>query len=257
MSETAIQTTEGKAPITLGDRGVSLDSFEALWRFSTAVQKSGLAPSSLKSAEAIMVAIQMGLEVGLTPMAALQNIAVVNGRPTLWGDAMLGICRGTGQMDEFDEWFEQGGERLPRNPVEFSDDVIAVCRVKRVGFSAQEVGFSVADAKKAKLWGKAGPWTDYPSRMLKYRARAFVLRDTFGDALRGLHAAEEVEEQSVAKVSSPKSFLEDKSPAPAEEKEGGDSEPPVQEAEVQVEEGNPQAETPAGESEETPDFLNA
>jgi hypothetical protein len=54
--------------------------------------------------------------------------------------------------------------------------------------------FSVADAKRAKLWFKAGPWTTYPDRMLQMRARGFAIRDTFPDALRGVIIAEEAQD---------------------------------------------------------------
>lgn len=181
-------------------RGVSIDSMDSLFRFSEAVFQSGLAPTSLKNAQAIMIAIEMGLEVGLPPMAALQNIAVVNGRPTIWGDAQLGIVRSTGELEEFSEWYEIKGQKSNRNPTEFSEDVTSVCRVKRFGFDAQECAFSVADAKRAGLWGKSGPWTQYPARMLRYRSRSFALRDSFGDALRGLLTKEEAEDLPVIDV---------------------------------------------------------
>lgn len=191
MNEQKAVTTS-KAALPMTARGVSIDSMESLFRFSDAVFQSGLAPTSLKNSQAIMIAIEMGLEVGLPPMAALQNIAVVNGRPTIWGDAQLGIVRSTGELEEFSEWYEVAGAKTSRNPTQFSDDVTAVCRVKRIGFDAMECAFSVADAKRANLWGKAGPWTQYPARMLRYRARSFALRDNFGDALRGLLTTEEV-----------------------------------------------------------------
>ena len=128
------------------------------------VSKSGLAPKGISTPEAICVAIQMGLEVGLPPLASLQNIAVINGRPALWGDAVLGVCRATGDVEEFDEWFEQGGQRLPRNPTKYTDDTVAVCRVRRRGDKqAKEVGFSVLDAKRADLWDerqKVERWKD-------------------------------------------------------------------------------------------------
>ena len=49
----------------------------------------------------------------------------------------------------------------------------------------------MADAKRAGLAGKSGPWTQYPRRMLQMRARGFALRDAFPDLLRGLVTAEE------------------------------------------------------------------
>lgn len=179
------------AAVAIGSRGLVLSDLESLWRFSGYVSASGLAPKGLQSREAIFVAIQLGLEVGMTPMAALQNIAPINGRPSIWGDAQLGIVRSTGELEAFEEWFEQGGKRLPRNPTTFPDDTIAVCRVKRKGYPPAETGFSVQDAKTAGLWGKDGPWRQYPFRMLKARARSFALRDQFGDALRGMMSAEE------------------------------------------------------------------
>jgi hypothetical protein len=51
--------------------------------------------------------------------------------------------------------------------------------------------FSQDDAKTAGLWGKQGPWSQYPKRMLQLRARGFALRDAFPDALRGIHSADE------------------------------------------------------------------
>src|SRR6185295_12780043 len=51
-----------------------------------------------------------------------------------------------------------------------------------------------ADAKTANLWGKAGPWTQYPKRMLQMRARGFGCRDCFPDLLRGIIIKEEAED---------------------------------------------------------------
>lgn len=188
---------EGKitrAPVAFGTRGIVISQYDDLVRFAETVSKSGLAPKGMESAQSIFVAVQMGLEVGLSPMAALQNIAVVNGRPTIWGDAQLAVCRGTGEMDAFEEWFEVGGQRTTRNPSDYKDDTAAVCRVKRRDGQEVESAFSVADAKRANLWGKAGPWSQYPFRMLRNRARSFALRDTFGDALKGFRSTEEAQD---------------------------------------------------------------
>ena len=50
------------------------------------------------------------------------------------------------------------------------------------------------DAKRAGLYGKQGPWQQYPKRMLQMRARAWALRDVFPDVLRGVHVAEEAQD---------------------------------------------------------------
>lgn len=224
MSEqtTAVIPTPPKAPVGVGARGIEIKSLDELWRVANYIAASGLAPKGIDKPEAILIAVQMGMEVGLSPMASLQNIAVVNGRPTLWGDAQLAVVRGTGELEAFDEWFEVAGKRVPRNPQNFTDDVTAVCSVKRSGYPSKEFGFSVADAKRAGLWAKQGPWSQYPARMLKYRARAFVLRDEFGDALRGLKTAEEIHDEKPAVVTGPVETITvgeaaPQAPAPAQE----------------------------------------
>jgi hypothetical protein len=167
--------------------------FDGAWRIANAVVKAGMAPKGLDTAEKAMVAIMHGMEVGMTPMAALQSIAVVNGRPTIWGDGALGLVQGSGLMESHKEWFEGTGDTRK-----------AICTVKRKGDPEIKTGeFSVADARKAGLWGKSGPWSQYPDRMLKMRARGFALRDGFSDVLRGLGIAEEVQDTPMRDVTPP------------------------------------------------------
>ena len=177
------KTAAIKAPINFGEQGVQLASLEDAFRFANAVAASGFAPRGMEKPEAILVAIQLGAELGLTPMSALQNIAVINGRPAIYGDAALALVRSSGLLEVFRE--EEIGEAG-------KDTQGVKITAKRKGFDEASETFTVADAKLAKLWGKAGPWSDYPKRMLKFRARGFILRDLFGDVLKGLRTMEEV-----------------------------------------------------------------
>jgi hypothetical protein len=177
------KTAAIKAPINFGEQGVQLASLEDAFRFANAVAASGFAPRGMEKPEAILVAIQLGAELGLTPMSALQNIAVINGRPAIYGDAALALVRSSGLLEVFRE--EEIGEAG-------KDTQGVKVTAKRKGFDEASETFTVADAKLSKLWGKAGPWSDYPKRMLKFRARGFILRDLFGDVLKGLRTMEEV-----------------------------------------------------------------
>lgn len=174
-----VTTPEKRAPIVMNERGIQLSSFEELWRFSSAVHESRLAPKSFDSPASIMVAIQMGLEIGLAPMQALQSIAVINGRPSVWGDAALALCVAAPGFVDIQETVTDG---------------VATCTVKRAGRTDVVRTFSMEDAKRAQLTEKPGPWKQYPNRMLQMRARAFALRDAFPDALRGVSFREEVED---------------------------------------------------------------
>lgn len=156
--------------------------FESAYRLATVVSKSGMAPKSLDTVEKCTVAIMHGLELGLTPMAALQSIAVVNGMPTIFGDGMLALVRASGLMEDLIETVESDA----------NGPTVAVCKVKRRDQSSWVVhAFTRAEAMKAGLWKKQGPWMQYPQRMMQMRARSWALRDAFADVLRGLTSAEE------------------------------------------------------------------
>ncbi len=178
---TELATTQKREPILATSRGVQLSSMEDMYRFATCVVNSGLAPKGFTTPEAVVVAVQRGSELGMSPMHALESIAVINGRSVLWGDAPLALCEARLDFEDIEEIVSGEG-----------DARVATCTVKRRGRTPTVRQFSVQDAKDAGLWKKSGPWTQYASRMLQLRARGFALRDAFPDALKGVGIAEEV-----------------------------------------------------------------
>ena len=147
--------------------------------------KSTLIPKDFQNSPGnVLVALQWGMEIGLGPMQALQSIAVVNGRPSLWGDAVIALCRSHPICEWVTETVEGTGENM-----------VATCTTQRRG-EPEPVSrsFSFADAKRAGLIGKAGPWTQYPTRMMQLRARSWCLRDAYPDLLRGMAVAEEAQD---------------------------------------------------------------
>jgi hypothetical protein len=163
---------QGFAPVTLD---------EAM-RFSDMLAKSSMVPKAYQGKpEDVLVAVQWGKELGLAPLQALQNIACINGKPSVYGDAAMALVQASPVCEGIEEYFE--GEGTP-NPV-------AVCVAHRKNRQPVTAKFSVEDAKRAGLWGKQGPWQAYPKRMLQMRARGFALRDAFPDVLKGLITAEE------------------------------------------------------------------
>lgn len=153
---------------------------------SGVLAQSSIVPSSYKGkSEDILVAIIMGSELGFSPIASLQNIATINGKPSIYGDAMLALVKNSPLCEDVIETMHKA---------EKQEDSGAVCTVKRKNMEPVTVTFTVGDAIRAGLWKKAGPWSMYPKRMLQMRARSFALRDAFPDVLRGLVATEEVED---------------------------------------------------------------
>ena len=155
---------------------------EEVFRLATAIAKSGLAPRDMQTAEKLTVAIMHGMEIGLPPMQAVQRIAVVNGRPTIWGDAIPALLLSRGFRIR--EWMagETGTTR------------VAFCEITRPDGTKIERGFSETNALTAGLLNKPGPWKQYPDRMLQMRARGFAARDGAADVLSGLYIREEIDE---------------------------------------------------------------
>jgi hypothetical protein len=181
-----ITPTDGLAKleaIPFGATGAQLTNMAAAWTFANAIVRANLQPRGMTPPQ-VLIALQMGAEIGLPPMQALKNIAVINGRPTIWGDALLAIAYSKGLIDDINETITGDG-----------DQRTATCTIQRRGNTTPTTRtFSVTNAKTAGLWGKSGPWTQYPDRMLQMRARGFALRDAVPDALGGFTLAEEAQD---------------------------------------------------------------
>lgn len=201
-----------RVPIMAGavPRALVPVDFDGAYRIANVVVTAGMAPKSLDTVPKAMVAIMHGLEVGLTPMQALQSIAVINGKPSIYGDGAIALCLNSPFCEDINEHYEgKEGE----------DSYKAVCVAKRKGKKPVVGEFSIGDAKVAGLWTKRGrngeptPWQTYPKRMLKMRAR-WALRDAFADVLKGLHLGEEMEDMEPTPAESPRAAR--RAPAPPE-----------------------------------------
>lgn len=175
-----------KAPIQAGGALAALapQSLDETYRLAQALARAGdMVPKHFQGhPDMIMAAVMRGAEIGLMPMQALSNIAVINGRASIWGDAIPALMQRAGhQLDCVIE-----GE---------GDNMVATATLIR-GDTGQKIvrTFSAADAKAAGLWGKPGPWQQYKPRMLSMRARSLASRDGAADAMMGLQVAEEAQD---------------------------------------------------------------
>ncbi len=191
--------------------------FDGMWKIANIYAGSGLVPKQFTGNPAgIIVAGQFGAELGLSLMPSLQNIAVINGNPTLWGDAMLAVVENSQTLERFVEYYEGKPG---------TDEYTAVCIAKRKGKgddynpaddldTMRKKGlfvndYSMADAKRADLLAKDN-WKKNPRRMLKMRARSFTLRDGWPDKLKGMRSMEEmIDATDVINVTASSSRIED------------------------------------------------
>lgn len=237
-------------------------TIEEAFRLSQAISLSHMAPviqadggRRRMTAEEVMATFLAGMEVGLKPMASLRSIALINGRPAFWGDGQLALVQ---SRDDY-----AGMEETMNGDT-------ATCIVKRElpngNIDTTERTFTMAQAKKAGLLGKKGPWQDYPERMLQHRARGWALRDAFSDAFMGIlpeREARDMPDEDIPLIEGDVVEDSEDAPTPYEEDNGqleedrGDGsgtamdtadEQPVSESDVQ-DDGEP---TPEPEAEEDP-----
>jgi len=160
--------------------------------FAEKLSKSILVPKDYQGKPAnCFVAIQWGMELGLAPLQALQNIAVINGKPAVYGDSLLAMVRADDRCMGVKETQEGG---------------VATCVVKRrlSDGSIEEVKrtFSMKQAQQAGLSNRP-TWKAYPDRMLQHRARGNALRDAFPDVLLGIVTSEEAQDYDEPKDITP------------------------------------------------------
>jgi len=163
--------------------GLVATNFEEAYRMASAFAGSGMVPKAYADKpEACFVAMQMGAEIGLPALQAIQNIAVINGKPGIYGDIGKALLLQAGcVIDEDDTEVVQKNGR-------------ARCKITRPGRPPVERTFSIDNAKTANLWGKEGPWKTYPWRQMAWRAFWFAARDAAADLLRGMKGAEELQD---------------------------------------------------------------
>lgn len=201
MSQLA--TSEPKAMVPFKQGALMPDSMDGIARLAAGAMAAGVIPSA-KTPQQAFILLAAGFEAGLGFTATCKNVMLVNNKPAIWGDAALALVVRSPLCKGVNEWIDGAG-----------DGEFAICEVIRDGWKNPiERTFSVADAKKAGLWGKSGPWSQYPKRMLAMRARGFALRDAFPDLLMGLGVVEEHDDYTVTTATDSGTALEAPKAAP-------------------------------------------
>jgi len=142
--------------------------------------KSGLCPAALKTPEAVLFVILAGRDLGLSPVAALRGLTIIQGKIEVSADLQLGLFHRAGGKSQWEE---------------LSDSRAAV-KLSAPWLTAPHTSsFSMEDAKRAGLINDT--WKKYPKAMLRSRAITQGLKDVGFDATAGTYAPGEIGGQSV------------------------------------------------------------
>ncbi len=176
-------------PVGVNDHGFEIRTLDEAWRWGIAIARGGFFPV-LNTPERVITVKQLAHDNGVSFSLIAMNIAFINGRACMCGDALIGIAHASRNMEDFEETMEGEG-----------DELTAVCRIKRRGIPTPIIRrFGVEDARAAELLGKDN-YRHYLRRMLRMRARSWGLRDA--GLVQGIIAREEAEDIQEADIIAP------------------------------------------------------
>lgn len=247
--------------IDFSQKGIVPNNYNELLQMAALVHRSGLAPKSLDTVQKVAIAMAMCMEVGRPVLTGIQDMAVINGKVGMFGDAVLAVIRSSGLLEKFNQW-EEG--------VPYGDDWVVHTLVKRKGAEEKTDYFSWQDAKRAGVADpktrdgrpdQFSPWRRWPRRMMYFKSRNFLLRDEFGDLLKGIQPAEDFYDQSntvdlnpgangswsTPEAEAPATSLKERLDAAREEKAQGQAKPEEPKPKEPVNEPPMQAPTPEPE----------
>ncbi len=183
--------------------GIRPEDFDGLIRFSELAHKSHLAPKGFDTVEKVAIGILTNMELGRPVITGLQDLAIINGRCGIYGDASLAMVTASGLMEDGYPIEKETGTPL-------EDDWTFSFTVKRIGRPEATGTWNWKESKRAGFHepkqrdGKPdmySPWRRFTRRMMQWKARNYVLRDNFGDVLKGMKTVEDLHDLDAVDLS--------------------------------------------------------
>lgn len=164
-----------------------------------AVAQSSLIPDGYRNQPAnVLWAMDLADALGVPFPQVMQTMVVMRGRMTMSADLMAAIVRRAGHKLRI---HEQG-----------MSVTAALIRQDDPDYEFT-VTWDEAKARQAGLWGQRGPWSLYPTQMLRSRAITEVCRQGASDALAGTtYTPEELEGPNIPTSATPDAALEPPAP---------------------------------------------
>lgn len=172
---------------SLGIFGTS-DNFKMAWQMSQALAESTVVPATFqKNPSNCLIAIEQANRLNMSPFMVMQNLYVIQGKPSWSSKFLIAMINGSGKFDselQYDEkkdangkpysclaWTLKGGRRI--EGMEVTMDM------------AKEEGWLAKNGSK---------WKTLPALMLRYRAASFFSSLNCPELTLGLYTREEVED---------------------------------------------------------------
>lgn len=153
-----------------------MDHWHLMRQQAETLVKSGFLPVAINTPEKALAIMQKAKELGIPPMEGLSSISIIQGKPSVSPQLMLGLARRTKELEDIEMKSDEKG---------------ATVTIKRKGQTAYTTHFGVKEATDMGLIGKDN-WKKQFSVMAQWRALAANLRITFPDAIAGIYTSDEL-----------------------------------------------------------------
>lgn len=157
-------------------------SFVLGQRMAKALSSSDLVPMNFRGHIAnTLVALELAHRTKLSPFMVMQNLYVINGRPSWSAQFLIALVNSSGRF---------------AGPIEFVSDNESCYCIARLHSGRDAIGAKVTmDMARQEGWvdKRGSKWQTMPELMLRYRAAAFFARQFVPDLLLGLYTDEEQE----------------------------------------------------------------
>lgn len=154
-------------------------------QYAKALADASMLPGSYRKQPAnVLLAVEMGEALGVHPFVAIQQIHVIDGKPTASAGLISALVRKAGHRLRVSGDGEKAVAEVTR-----SDDSGFTYRAEWT--LARAVASGLVELKNGKPYkrddkGRPMPWERYPAAMLKARAITEVARDACQEALSGV-----------------------------------------------------------------------
>jgi len=169
------------------------NSVEEATEWAKVIIDSGLLPNTITEPEQVITVIQHGKELGLSPHVALNNVNVIQGKPTLSSTIIGALLKRSGKEWVWDEDFEIIEDKNG-NPGKTPSGGINR-RTTIHFFWKSSITDSVMEATHSVTWSQfeiAGyttkqNWERFPKEMLRARCISSACRALFPEVLSGFY----------------------------------------------------------------------
>lgn len=186
------KTVEKKEDLTLAtipEQSVfaNAGTFNHAQRVAQMLSSSDLVPASYKgNVQNTMIALEMANRVGVSPLAVMQNLHIIQGKPSWSSSFIISAINSSKRFTNLLFKMEGAGDSL---------SCFAYAKSLTTGEHVEGPKVTMQMAKEEGWFNKAGSkWKTMPDLMIRYRAAAFFGRLYAPDIIMGMQTAEEVQD---------------------------------------------------------------